>query len=305
MGSSSFGIPSLERLIAGGHNIAAIVSTPARPQGRGRKIEDSPVSRYAYEKLKKPVIKPDDLKDGSLIRTLRELDPQLFVVIAFRILTESVFSIPSFGTLNIHASLLPRWRGPAPIQRAIEAGDKETGVTIFRIDSGIDSGEIILQKKAEILENECAPSLYDRLSILGAEAILEAIESIRLQTFSPIKQDPMLAIKAPKLTKAEARIDWRMPASAIFNRIRAFKPFPGTHTMLEGRRIGIEWALPLDEEITALEPGTIARVDSESFIVQCGKGRLRILEVKPESKATMSVSAFLHGHQLIKGARFQ
>jgi methionyl-tRNA formyltransferase len=305
MGSSRFGIPALERLIAAGQDIVAIVSTPAKAQGRGRKIEDSPVSQYAHQISIKPVIKPEDLKDGRFFESLRDLDPQLFVVVAFRMLPESIFSLPSFGTVNIHASLLPRWRGPAPIQRAIEAGDKETGVTIFRIDSGIDAGGIILQKKAEIFENECTPSLYDRLSILGAEAILEAIESLRLQTFSPIKQDSTLATKAPKLTKAEARIDWRMPASAIFNRIRAFKPFPGTHTMLEGRRIGIEWALPLDEEITALEPGTIARVDSESFIVQCGKGRLRILEVKPESKATMSVSAFLHGHQLIKGARFQ
>jgi len=305
MGSSSFGIPAVERLTAAGHEIVAVVSTPAMPQGRGLKIEDSPISQYAQEKSIKPIIKPEDLKDGNFLNTLRELEPQLFVVVAFRILHESIFSLPLFGTINIHASLLPRWRGPAPIQRAIEAGDKETGVTIFKIDSGIDTGGIIVQKKAEIFENECAPSLSERLGLLGAEALLEAIESIQRQPFSPIRQDPGLATKAPKLTKAEARIDWRLPASAIFNRIRAFKPFPGTYTMLEGKHIGIEWALPNDEEITVLEPGTITDIDPDGFIVQCGKGRLRIVEVKPESRTAMSVAAFQRGHKLAKGVRFQ
>jgi methionyl-tRNA formyltransferase len=305
MGSSEFGIPGLEEMIKKGHTIAGIVSTPAREKGRGLVLSKSPVVEYAREQGYTPVFTPENLASETFAQELRKLEADVFVVVAFRILPESIFTIPPLGTYNIHASLLPRYRGPAPIQRAIAAGEKETGVTIFRINRGVDTGEIVVAKKTPIANDETSPQLSGRLSKLGAEALGEALALIKDggTVFTP--QNDSMACGAPKLTKPEGKISWDTPAAAIFNRIRAFKPFPGTYSFLDNLRIGIEWAVPVAGGAALPgEPGTVCAINADGFDVQCASGRLKVLSVKPEGKKTMPARDFVHGRGIRQGVKF-
>ncbi|MFP4416629.1 MAG: methionyl-tRNA formyltransferase [Chitinispirillaceae bacterium] len=300
MGSADFGIPALQSIKDSDHTVVGVVSTPAKPQGRGRRLQESPVTRYARQQKLGPIYTPDRLKNPEFISTMQGLNADIYVVVAFRILPFELFSIPPCGTVNIHASLLPRYRGPAPIQRAIEAGERTTGVTIFQIDAGVDTGKIILQRSTDIGQDETTPELYQKLSTLGAEGILEALECIQNHTCMPVEQDSSGATRAPKLSKDEAVIDWAMPARLIYNRIRAFKPFPGTVTRINGRRLGIEWASVSHKQYEDV-PGTLVQIEPDSFTVACGEGSLKILQVKPEGKKTMDVGAFLRGNAMEKG----
>jgi methionyl-tRNA formyltransferase len=297
MGSAEFGIPSLKKLTEL-HTVVGIVSTPARPQGRGLRCIDSPVTRYAEEHDLKPIITTDELKSEQLISRLASLKADLFVVVAFRILPKAIFALPPLGTLNVHASLLPKFRGAAPIQRAIEAGEKETGVSIFRLDEGIDTGEILLQKKISIGEEETTPELYQRLSVVGSEALMEAIGALEKGQIRPLRQDDSLASKAPKLKKEEAQIDWKLSSEQIFNKIRAFKPFPGTFTFFNGKRLGIQWAQKINAKKADNHAGMVISVTDDYFDVQCGIGILRVLKVKPEGRKEMDVRDFLSGTKI-------
>jgi methionyl-tRNA formyltransferase len=223
-------------------------------------------------------------------------------VVAYRILPPEVFKMPLLGAINIHASLLPKFRGPAPIQRTIEKGEKETGITVFQINRGIDTGNIIMQEKVPIEDTETSPQLYERLSRIGAETCIHACRFLEEGKVNYQAQDDRFSTPAPKLTKAEALIDWALPASVLFNKIRAFKPFPGTYTLRNGKRLQIEWALPVEGGSDDAY-GTVCTVSSEWFEVQCGKNLLRIFEVKPEGKKQMPVSAFLNGANIEKGMR--
>jgi len=300
MGSAEFGIPSLKRIIDSGFDVRGIVTTPAREKGRGLKTFESPVAQFALQNSIKPLIKPESLNDSNLIKTLETLEPDLFIVIAYRILPYQVFSIPSMGTINVHASLLPAYRGPAPIQRAIEAGEMETGITVFKIDHGIDTGNIILQRKISIGTEDTTPEVYERLSNLSADAMEEVCNNFESGNIHYKEQNNLCATLAPKLNKHEAAVNWNLTVFEIFNKIRAFKPFPGTYSMLDSSRLGIEWALPGEKTITAI-PGTITKVNTDSFEVQCADGCLKIVEVKPEGKKKMTTSAFLNGNRIQEG----
>ncbi len=304
MGSSDFGIPALSSLISQNYNIAGIVTTPPRHKGRGLKIEESPIATYAIQNRLKPVFKPENLKDKDFIRDISLLKADLFIVIAYRILPADIFELPPLGTINVHASLLPKYRGPAPIHRAIEAGEKETGVTVFRIDKGIDTGNVILQKSITIAESKTTPQLYDHLSKLGAEAIIETCELFKKDKISYYNQNNAEVTHAPKLKKSESLLNWDMTAQALFNRIKAFKPFPGTYTLLNGNRLGIEWAVPVDNSFDS-EKGIVCEISPDWFEVQCDNSRLRILEVKPAGKKRMPVKAFLLGTKLKKGTKLE
>jgi len=305
MGSSEFGIPAIEEITKKGHSIAGIVSTPAREKGRGLALADSPVVEFARQKGLSPVFTPEKLSSDSFAEELKKTKADVFIVVAFRILPKTVFSIPPLGTYNIHASLLPRYRGPAPIQRAIAAGETETGVTIFRINQGVDTGEMVLLKKTTIADDETTPELSGRLSKLGAEALGEALELIKEGKTKFIVQDDSLACGAPKLLKSEGKISWDMAAPEIFNRIRAFKPFPGTFTFLDHLRIGIEWGIPVGTGAArAVEAGTVYEIGADGFDVQCGSGRLRVLRVKPEGKKSMPAADFVRGRGISQGTRF-
>jgi len=300
-GSAPFGIPALARLLQA-HRVVAVVSTPPRQKGRGLRLGESPVAVFARQQAFGPVFTPENLSDPDFKDTLARCGADIFIVVAFRILPAGIFSLPPLGTVNIHASLLPKYRGPAPIQRAIEAGEKETGVTVFRIDEGVDTGGILLQKRVSIGPDENAAELYERLGDCGADALIEALEGLRKGTLRPLPQDNAQASRAPKLTKEEARIDWRQPAQAIYNKIRAFKSFPGTYAMLDGKRLGIEHAVPVEKSLPG-ETGTVVRVADSFFEVECLPGLLRVLEVKPEGRRSMNVRDFLLGNKVIEGTR--
>lgn len=301
MGSSEFGIPSLELLLKN-YTIAGVVTTPSKPKGRGLKVEDSPIAKYAKEKNISTILMPEKLKDPQFLEQLKSLQADIYIVIAYRILPEEVFSIPRLGTYNVHASLLPKYRGPAPIHRAIQEGEKITGVTVFRIDQGIDTGSIYLQKSTPIDFRETTIDLYSRLSTMGAQAIIETLNEIEHNTAKPMIQSQQEATKAPKLSKDEAKINWSESAFTIYNKIRAFKPFPGTYTFLNENRLGIEWADIIGEKVIKSDiPGKIVAVTTDHFDVQCGEGILRITNVKPEGKRAMQVHDYLLGKKIAEG----
>lgn len=303
MGSAEFAIYPLEGLLAAGHRILAVVSTPAKPQGRGLYLKASPVVLWAQEHDLAPVITPQSLKDETFRDTLIALKADLFVVVAFRILPREIFSIPSMGTVNLHASLLPKFRGPAPIHRAIEQGETRTGVTVFRINEGIDTGEILLKRSLSIGSAETTPELYSRLATLGTETLVEAVALLKTGAAHFTPQENTGATPAPKLRKEEGLIDWSCDAVKIFNRVRAFKPFPGTWTHLDGKRLEIVKAEPID--CHGGLAGSICNVTNDYFDVQCGKGCLRVLTIKPEGRGVMDVCAFLRGHHLNTGTQLQ
>jgi methionyl-tRNA formyltransferase len=302
-GTTSFGIPVLDTLAKAGHEIAGIVSTPPREKGRGLKIIESDIVLHARKMGYGPILTPQAFTSDQVVSELKNCGADLFIVVAFRILPQEIFSIPSLGTYNIHASLLPRFRGPAPIQRAIAAGETETGVTVFRIDRGIDTGNIVLQKKMRIADDETSPHLSERLSLLGAECIIEAMALIQSNAVMARKQDGSQASTAPKLKKSEGKIDWDRQARDIYNTVRAFNPFPATYSFLDGTRINIEMAVPLDTGDSAEVPGTVLAVMPEGFDVQCRDSSLRVLRVKPEGKKSMSSRDFALGRHLVKGMK--
>lgn len=308
MGSADFGIETLQALHRD-HTVVGVVSTPARPCGRGLKLNDSPIAAFAHREGIGPVYTPEKLDEATFVDTVTELHADCFVVVAFRLLPVSVFTIPLKGTLNIHASLLPSYRGPAPIQRAIEAGETRSGVTVFRIDEGIDTGAILQQAEVTIAPEETTPQLYARLSVLGAQVLGDVLRSLE-------KGDPQGSIQAqervsmaPKLRKSEGIMDWNLHPQILFNKIRAFKPFPGTFTMFRGERLGIEWASPCatPSSSTACDApcGTICAVSDKFFDVQAGGGALRVLAVKPQGRKSMSAGDFVRGTRIREGERFQ
>lgn len=300
LGTTSFGIPALEALIQAGHVIKGIVSTPASEKGRGQKIIESDITAYAKAKGLVPVITPQSLKNEELVQEIKQWNADVFIVVAFRILPVQIFSIPRLGTYNIHASLLPKYRGPAPINRAIEAGEKETGVTIFRIDQGIDTGNIVLKKKIPIGPEITASDMSILLSQLGAQGIVEALALIEKGAVDLEKQENGQACPAPKLVKAEGALQWSQPAQMIFDKVRAFKPFPGTWTFLNEQRFVVEEMRILDSADVD-NPGTILSIAPDGFDVACGNGVVRILRVKPEGKKSMSARDFANGRNIQKG----
>ncbi|MBN1760456.1 MAG: methionyl-tRNA formyltransferase [Chitinispirillaceae bacterium] len=303
LGSADFGIPALD-LLHEKCTLAGVVATPPRKSGRGLKFIESPVARHVRTLADIPVLTPERLDDSSFVAALRKLSADCFVVVAYRILPREVFSLPELGTLNIHASLLPAYRGPAPIQRAIEAGERETGITIFRIDEGIDTGEILRQKAVAIGAEETTPELYGRLSLLGAETLALTLDEIQKGECTPQTQDHSRACKAPKLKKHESIIDWSLTAQEIFNKIRAFKPFPGTATMTGTGRLGIEWGVPVTETSSRKSCGSVVAVHPDSFDVQTGNGLFRVRVVKPEGRKAMAAADYLRGTILREGMQF-
>lgn len=302
LGSADFGLPAFTRLIESNHDIVGVVTTPPRHKGRGLKLAKSPVGLFAEAQGIEPIFWPENLKDPDFITKLKALNADLFVVIAYRILPEEVFNMPPNGTVNAHASLLPRFRGPAPIHRAIESGDKETGVTIFRLDNGIDTGNILSQESTVIGEDETTPELYRRLSSMAADQIMESIALLEKGDAKYKAQDHNAATKAPKLKKSEGHIDWNLEASQIASKVRAFKPFPGTFSQFNGKKLGIE-KVEVSSDLSSDNIGEIIKIEKDSFSVSCNKSTLRILEVKPEGKKTMPSGAFLNGTTVNIGDR--
>jgi len=275
------------------HQIKMVLTQPDRPSGRGRKLTASAVKTLALENGL-DALQPSASELIALRDRIADLD--LMIVAAYGVLLpETILNAPKYGCINVHTSLLPRWRGAAPIQRAIQAGDDETGITIMQMDSGLDTGSILLQKKCPINATDTTASLQNKLASLGSDCVLEVLETLIAGNLNPVKQDESQACYAEKITKSEARIDWSESAINIDRTIRAFNPAPICHTQLRGLTLRIWQALILESESTS-PAGQIVHASKAGIDVATGHGVLRILQIQPQGKRAMSVADFLNGN---------
>ena len=314
-GTPDFAVESLSRLVDGGYNVAAVVTMPDKPAGRGRQLQQSDVKRYAVEHGL-PVLQPVSLKDEAFIEQLRSFDAQLFIVIAFRMLPEAVWQMPPLGTFNLHASLLPRYRGAAPINWAVMNGDTETGVTTFFLKHEIDTGDVIQQRSCPIGRHDNVEIIHDRLMVMGADMVLETVDAIIAGTVMPIPQDQLLTAgqqptPAPKIFKDTCRIDWSRPAETLYNHIRGLSPYPAAWTTLshdnEQETTLKIYATDEPEPFATGEmpvPGSI-QADRKTLRVACADGWLKILSLQQSGKKRMDTDAFLRGFTLSPGAHCQ
>ena len=301
MGTAEFGIPSLRTLLSKQYTVDAVVTVPDKPAGRGRKLQESPVKVFAREKGL-PLLQPPSLKDPWFIDTMKKLRPELIVVVAFRILPPAVFTIPSFGSINLHASLLPRYRGAAPINWAIIRGEKETGVTTFFLEEGVDTGKVILQERTAIGGEETAGELHDRLAEVGARVILETVRLIASKCAEPQSQDSALASPAPKIFRNDCRIDWSAGARSVHDFIRGLSPKPGAFFRRGDALLKVYRSRCIPGAVPA-PPGTVVSADG-GLTVSCGDGALQLTELQQEGKNPLPVEEFLRGMRVLKGETF-
>ncbi len=301
MGNPKFAVPSLIKLAASNHEILSVVTNPPKPVGRGRKLMQSPVAK-CVEELNLHITEVEYLNDKKTIHILRELDADIFVVVAYRILPKDVFDIPENGAINLHGSLLPKYRGAAPIQWSLINGDQETGLTTFIIEPKVDKGRILLQKKININQIDTYGSLYTKMSELGAELLVETLDSFEKGIIEECIQDESNATKAPKISTSIAVIDWNKSAHDIHNLIRGLTPFPGARTVLNGKNIKLFNTTFIDQEST-FKVGEISHLEKESFTVQTGHGQIVVEEVQLEGKRHMKTSDYLRGVHLLTGTR--
>ena len=300
MGTPDFSVPPLRALHDSGHMVVAVVTQPDRPKGRGRKLTPPPVKEAAVA-FGYPVLQPETVHTDTFHAQMANAAPDLFVVVAFgQILPQSLLDIPTIGSINVHASLLPRHRGAAPIQWAIIEGDRETGVTTMMMDAGLDSGDILLTKKTAIEPGETAASLHDRLSRLGSGALIDTLERLRRGTLKRTPQDHDRATYAPMLKKKDGQIDWSQPAEKIERRIRGVTPWPGAYTFTDGMRLKIYSASVLEQD-SGVEPGTIIACSAGELHIAAGRGTLAIHEIQGESGKRLPIDDFLCGCRLPDG----
>ena len=301
-GTPDFAASALAALIEAGHEILVVLTQPDRPKGRGMKLTPSPVKTLALQH-NLPVWQPENLKDVSIQQQLRDLQADVMVVAAYGLLLPAaVLNIPEHGCLNIHASLLPRWRGAAPIQRAIEAGDVESGVCIMQMDVGLDTGDVLLSRNTPITDDTTAAQLHDALAVIGAEAIVEALA--KLPELIAVPQPEAGVTYAQKLSKADAEIDWALGAKQIHNKIRALNPVPGAWSSLNGQVIKV-WASSVVEMSSTAVEGSIVVADKQGIAVQTGEGVVLITELQASGSKRMAAAAFVAGHADLLGQKFE
>jgi methionyl-tRNA formyltransferase len=297
-GTPEFAAAALRALIAAGHDIPLVLTQPDRPAGRGMKLKASPIKEVALAHGL-PVAQPENLKSEEARRPIADARADVMVVAAYGlILPQAVLDMPALGCVNIHASLLPRWRGAAPIHRAIEAGDAETGITLMQMDKGLDTGAMLRRATLPILADDTTGSLHDKLAELGAREIVALLPELAAGRVAATPQDDALATYAAKIGKDDARLDWSLSAAALDRRIRAFDPFPGAFCLLDGEALKIWRARPV---AGSGEPGCIQAVDRHGIRVACGEGALEIGEVQKAGGKRLPVAAFLAGHDLRPG----
>lgn len=329
-GTPDFATPSLHALIGSGHRVVAVVSQPDRPKGRGQQLQPTPTRQIA-DLYRIPVLQPAKIRDEAFLQQLRDLTPDLGVVVALgRILPDALLAIPRLGMINVHASVLPRYRGAAPIQRAVLAGDTETGVTIMRVETELDAGAVFSVATVPIPPDATSGDVAATLAVLGAALLLPVVDALAEGRAVETPQDHARATHAAKITKAEGMLDWNEPAAVLHNRVRGLQPWPLASTHLEGERLVLRRTAPLgvrsaidaspgvrsagvtsgvtgspDGPNADLTPGTVVRARGDELIVACGDGSaLRVLEIQPEGRRTMTAREFLAGRGVAEGARF-
>lgn len=300
MGTPEFAIPSLEAIVHAGHDVPLVVSVPDKPKGRGRKLVGSPVKARALE-LGLEVATPERLSDPAFVELLRSKHPDLICVVAFRILPEQVYSVPRLGSFNLHGSLLPRYRGAAPIQRAIMAGDSQTGVTTFFLKKKVDTGDMILQKVIAISPDMTAGELHDTMMEVGAAAVAETIRTIESGTLQPLPQDDTAATPAPKIFREDCRINWHRPVVEIHNQVRGLSPYPGAFTEWKGEVLKVLRAAETD--VPGLLPGEV-QADKNRLFVGTATTALEVLELQREGRRGMKTEEFLRGAGIGVGEHF-
>ncbi len=300
MGTPEFALPPLEGLIAAGVNLVGVYTQPDRPKGRGKKLAASPVKQLALEH-NIPVFQPHKLRDPLAVEELRELRPELIIVVAYgQILPKAILDMPQYKCINVHASLLPKYRGAAPINKVIVDGETETGVTTMLMDVGLDTGDMLVKRSLSIGANETAGELHDRLAVLGREALDETLRLLCAGELVAEKQDDASSCYAPMLKKEDGLVDWQKSAQEIHNQVRGLDPWPGTYTYLDGDVLKIG-ATTVCEETG--EPGTILAADKGGVLVACGEGSILIGELQLPGKKRLAAVNFLSGKPLFSGTR--
>lgn len=300
MGTPDFSVPTLEKIIEAGHEVIGVVTQPDKAKGRGKKVLFPPVKETALAH-NLPVYQPRRARDPEFIEEMKTLNPDVMVVVAFgQILPKAILDIPKYGCINVHASLLPKYRGAAPIQWAVIRGEKVSGVTTMQMDVGLDTGDMLLKKEVLLDEEETGGSLHDKLSTLGGDLLIETLEKIEAGDIHPEKQDDSQAGEyARMLDKNLGRIDFSMPAAEIERLIRGLNPWPSAFTSYNGKTMKL-WKAKADNCGQGV-PGQVIHVDKNSFTVQTGQGTLQILELQMEGKKRMDAGAFLRGCPLETG----
>lgn len=306
MGTPEFAVASLKALHqASDMDVVAVVTVADKPAGRGRQLQESAVKRCAVE-LQLPVLQPERLKSPSFLEELEKFRADIFVVVAFRMLPELVWSMPRLGTINLHGSLLPQYRGAAPIHHAVINGETKTGCTTFLIKHEIDTGAILLQETLDIGPNETTGEVHDRMMLIGADLLVQTVFRLAENSIEAIDQDDRAVVelkKAPKLDKAFCKVDWNQTQSIVHNHIRGLSPFPGAWTELDGKAVKL-FLGQLCERPSNLKPGCIETTSSELYVTCGDKSMYQILELQPPGKKRMTANAFLKGNKLHQ-ARFQ
>jgi methionyl-tRNA formyltransferase len=307
-GTPDFATPSLHALIQSDHPVVAVVSQPDRPRGRGQHVQSTP-TKVVAETYRIPVFQPAKIRDEGFLQQIRDLHPDLGVVVAYgRILPDALLAIPRLGMINVHASILPRYRGAAPIQRAVLAGDTETGVTIMRVATELDAGPTFAMASVPIPPNATSGDMESILAHLGAAQLLPVVDDLAAGRAVETPQDDARATHAAKITKAEGAIDWRQPAAVIHNKVRGLQPWPLAWTHLAGERLVLRRTADLGAEgpNADLTPGTVVRAQGDELIVACGGGTaLRVLEIQPDGRRTMTAREFVAGRGAAEGSRFE
>lgn len=301
MGTPEFAVPCLKRLVTDGHEIAAVVTQPDRPKGRGRILTPSPVKEYA-QKQKLPLKQPEKIKDTVFMEQLAVLQPDVIVVVAFgQFLPRQLLDLPPLGCINVHASLLPKYRGAAPIHWAVMNGEAVTGVTTMHMDSGMDTGDIILKMETLIGPEEYTGQIHDRLSIMGAELLAQTLELLAENKAPRSPQNAQEATYAPLLTREIEAIDWQRSARDIHNQVRGLNPWPGAYCLYENRILKIWRTSIQDANETFKDPGCIIAVERDCLLVATGNGIIRLEEVQPQNKRRMNAGVFSTGYRIEAG----
>ena len=306
MGTPQFAVPTLEKLYDSSHEVIAVVTKPDQKSGRGQKITHPPVKELAL-KNGTEVLQPQKIKgNNELYEKLIQMKPDIFVVVAYgKILPKNILDIPKYGCINIHGSLLPKYRGPAPIHWALVHGEEYTGVTTMLMDEGMDTGDMLLKKELKILEEDDVDTLHKKLALLGKDLLIETLKGLEECTITPVKQNDMEATYAPMVTKEMGILDWNQTSLEVHNKIKGFNPWPGTYSFMGGDRIKIMESQLHSQDKTNAKNGTIVDISKSGIVVQVSDGTILIKSVQPPNKGKMDAYSYANGYKIKRGVQFE